>query len=116
MKATIETDIDLIFEKLNDQVHEIIEDEMVVFHNELIDVGEKVKDTGNFKNSFSPITKESTWVWYISNDAPYASILARGRHVIRGKEYGSLNWKKGLTPMLRKVERRIKQKTDRIVL
>ena len=122
MKATITSDLDLVFESLNKQVHDIIEEEVVGLHNELIDVGEDVKDTGNFKNSFTPIMKKSKWTWVIENEAHskdgfhYAGILARGRINVGGKWMGSVAWKSGLTPMLRKTDRAIQKRTDRIKL
>ena len=116
MNAYVASDIDLVFKELNQQVYDIIEDEVIQLHNDLIDVGERIRQTGNFKNSFSQITKHSNWQWEISNEAPYASILARGRLKVGGRWYGSVGWAKGLTPMLRKAERNIKQKSDRISL
>ena len=120
--ATITSDINLVFTELNKQVEDIIEDEIVMLHNDLIDVGERVRDSGNFKNSFSPIQKNSGWSWSIENDAHsednfyYASILARGRLNVAGKWYGSYKWAKGLTPMLRKTERQITRRADKILL
>ena len=47
--------ITIALDKMTDEIDDIIEGEMVEFHNNLIDVGEAVRDTGNFKNSFSRI-------------------------------------------------------------
>ena len=120
--ATITSDIDLVFKELNDEVYDIIKEEVVNLHNDLIDVGEAVRDTGNFKNSFAPIQNSSRWTWSIDNDAHseegyyYASLLARGRLKVGGKWYGSKAWSKGLTPMLRKTNRTIEERADKILL
>ena len=118
MKASITSDIAPDIFKMTEQIEDIFEDEVVKLHNDLIDVGEAVRDTGNFKNSFSPIMHPSRYRWVIENDAhsvggfDYASILARGRLYVNGRWYGSVHWPKGLTPMLRKTARNIKRRVD----
>jgi len=107
-----EYDISLAFDKLKDEVLDIVKDETIAFHNKLIDVGEKVRDTGNFKNSFLPIQRVSRYKFHIHNSAPYASILARGRVNVNGRAYGSLKWQHGLSPMMKKLETKIKKRVD----
>ena len=116
----IEHDLDLVFKELNQQVFDIIEEEVIQLYNDLIDVGENVRDSGNFKSSFSKAVKLSNWKWEIKNEADYASILARGylpcESCKNPRMIGSPKWEKGLDPMLRKVNRNIKEKTDKISL
>lgn len=106
--------IKIAFKMLTDDAFEIIEEEIVNLHNDLIDVGEKIHDTRNFKNSFSPIQKVSKWHWRIENDAEYADILSRGRRVVNGKAYGSLGWYHGISPMIQKTSKNIDRRVGNV--
>lgn len=103
-----EYDVSLAFEKLTEDISEIIEDEVIRLHNDLIDVGERVRDTGNFKESWLPIQKRSPFKFTLHNSAEYASILARGRV----GRYGSKKWARGISPMLKEFEKNIEKKAD----
>ncbi len=85
--------LDLI---LGRRVHKLYED--------LVQVGEDVHDTRNFKKSFVAPLKLSKYAWQIRNTADYAVVLAQGRHTVNGKAYGSLKWYNGLDPMLVKLK------------
>lgn len=110
--ATLTQKITLEFDIVSDRIAEIVEEEIVELHNDLIDAGQDVWDTGNFKNSFAPIQKYSAYSWRIENDAEYASILARGRRTVGGRAYGSLKWSGGIDPMIAGMESKIKERTD----
>ena len=120
MKAYVTSNISLEFAHLTEEIEEIMEEEMVNLHNDLIDVGEAVRDTGNFKMSFSKVQNLKPYVWSIENDAHsergfhYASILARGRMNVGGKWYGSIHWAKGLTVMVRATERAIQRRVSEL--
>ncbi len=109
------TSVLLEFEDVNDEIEEIVEEEVVQLQNDLIDAGQAMWDTGNFKNSFAPLRKHSAFHWTILNDADYASILARGRRNVGGRMYGSEKWAGGIAPMIKKLEDNIERRTDVIV-
>ena len=109
-----EYDVSLAFEKLTDDISEIIEEETIQLHNDLIDVGEAVRDTGNFKNSWLPIRKHTPFKYTLRNSAEYASILARGRRFVGGRWYGSVKWYEGITPMLKEFEKNIEKKAANV--
>ena len=105
-----EYDVALAFEKLTDDISEIIEDETIQLHNDLIAVGEEIHVTRNFKNSWLPIQKHTPFKFTLHNKAEYASILARGR---RGR-YGSKKWADGIAPMLKQFEKNIEKKAEHV--
>jgi len=100
------------FDIISKEIVDIVEDEVVALQNDLIDVGQAVWDTGEFKNSFAPLKKLSWASWVIRNDAEHSSILARGRRQVNGKWYGSLNWVDGLDPMIKKLNDNIERATN----
>ena len=104
----------VVLNEAKKEAFEIIEDEIVSFHNNLIDAGQAVWNTGNFKNSFSPIMRITPTKWRIENDASYASILARGRRLVNGKWYGSVKWAGGVMPMIEKLKINVERKTNAI--
>ena len=106
----------LVFDELTEDMHEIVDDEVVALQNALYVVGEDVRDTGNFKRAFAPLDRMGEWKWKIVNDAIYADILSRGRRSVGGRMYGSEKWSGGINPMIEKTEKNIKDKTDAIRL
>ena len=64
-------------------------------------VPSKQRQGGHFKKSYS-IMKITTWHTKIINTASYADVLARGRRIVGGRFYGSIQWRNGLAPMLKK--------------
>jgi len=104
----------LAVKEMTTEIEEVIEDRVVELYNDLIQKGEDVRDTGEFKNSFSNIRRLSATWWQISNDAPHAPILFRGRRVVGGKAYGSLKWAAGFAPMKKKFEKDIERLTRAI--
>lgn len=110
--ATLTQSIKVEFDIINDEISDIVEEEVFNLHNDLVDKGKDVYDTGNFERSFAPIQKLGTYSWKILNDASYASILARGRRMVGGRAYGSLKWAKGIDPMLSMFNKTIEKRTD----
>ena len=100
------------FDMLSSKIIDIVEDEVMALQNDLIDVGQDVWDTGEFKGSFAPLKKTSEVSWVIENYAEHSSILARGRRQVNGKWYGSLNWVDGLDPMIEKLNAKIERETN----
>ena len=107
-RLTVEFDI------VSDEIAEIVEEEVIELHNRLIDAGQAVWLTGNFKNMFAPVIKMSAYSWRIENDADYADILARGRRQVGGRWYGSTKWSEGLDPMIAEMVKNIEDKANAI--
>ena len=104
----------LVFDELTEDMHEIVDDEVVALQNALYVVGEDVRDSGNFKKSFAPLDRVGKWHWRIVNDALYSDILARGRRVVNGRAYGSLKWYHGISPMIKKTEKNIEKRVKNV--
>lgn len=85
-------------------------------YEKLIQVGEDVHNTRNFKNSFVAPVKINTHDWQIRNTADYSVVLSQGRHKVGGKWYGSLKWYYGLDPMLIKLKHDIINKFDEVTV
>ena len=106
--------ITVAFDKLTEEMNDIIDDEIVALQNALYVVGEDVRDTGNFKRSFAPLERVNKWHWRIVNDATYADILARGRRPVNGRMYGSDKWFHGISNMLKKTEKNIEKRVKNV--
>ncbi|RLA68954.1 MAG: hypothetical protein DRG09_06925 [Epsilonproteobacteria bacterium] len=112
--AVMTQTLNIAFDIVDDEIREIVEEEVIGLHNDLIDAGQAVWLSGNFKNSFAPVIKKGDFEWRIENDADYASILARGRRLVNGRMYGSEKWARGMDPMIAKMEDKIEKRTDAI--
>jgi len=107
-------DVSLAFKELTQEIEDIIADEVFTLYSDLINIAEKIHDTRAFKRGFTSPNKITPYKWRITNTADHAIVLAQGRHRIGGKEYGSLGWHGGLAPMLKKLERDIINRTDKV--
>lgn len=81
---------------------------------DLLDVGEAVHDTRNFKHSFVAPKQIEPYKWRIQNTADYSVVLSQGRHTVNGKEYGSKKWQHGLDPMLVKLGIQLEKEFDKV--
>ena len=100
--------------ELTAEIEDILEDNMIAFQNDLIQKGQDVYDTGEFKNSNMPLTQYSTFHFEFINTAFHSSILARGRRVVNGMWMGSEHWAGGIDPMVDYYEKKIQKEADAI--
>ena len=114
--ASLRQSIPLVLEldSLTDEMLDMVEDEVFILHNKLLDAGQAVWLSGDFRNGFAPVERLSDTHWIIKNDVDYASILANGRVNVGGRWYGSIKWEHGIDPMLAKMEETINAKQSRM--
>lgn len=79
--------------------------------NELVDATPKI--TGFLKASWQPPKKKDDG-YVISNTALYADIILHERMIIRGKQYGSLQFPDGIDNIILKWEKIMQQELNKI--
>lgn len=109
----VNSTLSLAFKELTDEIDRIIGDEVHMLHRDIVQKGQDVWDTGNFKRKIQAPMRTGDG-WRIALRATYSDILWRGRRVIGGRAYGSLKWYGGGQPMLKKTELNIIRRANNV--
>lgn len=104
----------LAYDEITEELDQIIGEEVMALHAEIVQKGQDVYDTGNFKRKIQAPKRLGKYGWSIALKAKYSSILWRGRRTIGNKEYGSLKWYGGGMPMLYKMQSKIRQRFENV--
>jgi len=104
----------IALDEITEELEVMLGRRVMQLYTDLVQVGEIVHDTRNFKESFVAPQKLEQYKWRIRNTADYAVVLAQGRHTVNGKAYGSLKWYHGLDPMLKMLELGLTTQFDKV--